>query len=120
MGRMHSNGKGMSASALPYKRSPPSWCKTTSTEVTDLICKLARKGMTPSSIGVKLRDEQGIPQVHYGGAVVSSMSMGRLWASCKPKSFGGLHSCTWHSLAAGQVHHWRQDPPHPEGCRSGS
>jgi hypothetical protein len=61
---MHSNGKGMSASALPYKRSPPSWCKTTSAEVTDLICKLARKGMTPSSIGVKLRDEQGIPQVH--------------------------------------------------------
>lgn len=33
MGRMHSKGKGMSSSALPYKRSKPSWLKTTSEEV---------------------------------------------------------------------------------------
>mmetsp|Transcript_22163 Transcript_22163/g.21866 ORF Transcript_22163/g.21866 Transcript_22163/m.21866 type:complete len:152 (+) Transcript_22163:36-491(+) len=63
MGRMHSKGKGMSSSALPYKRTPPSWCKTTSAEVTEHICKLARKGMTPSQIGVVLRDSHGIPQV---------------------------------------------------------
>ena len=60
---MHSKGKGMSSSALPYKRTPPSWCKTTSQEVTDTICKLARKGMRPSEIGVYLRDQSGIPQV---------------------------------------------------------
>ncbi|GBF92135.1 40S ribosomal protein S13 [Raphidocelis subcapitata] len=65
MGRMHSNGKGMSSSALPYRRSPPSWCKSTSAEVTEHICKLARKGMTPSQIGVLLRDSHGIPQVRY-------------------------------------------------------
>ena len=34
MGRMHSRGKGMSSSALPYKKSPPSWLKTSSTEVS--------------------------------------------------------------------------------------
>jgi hypothetical protein len=33
MGRMHTPGKGMSSSALPYKRSPPSWLKITPTEV---------------------------------------------------------------------------------------
>jgi hypothetical protein len=33
MGRMHSKGKGMSGSALPYKRTPPSWLKVTSEEV---------------------------------------------------------------------------------------
>lgn len=33
MGRMHSKGKGMSGSALPYKRTPPSWLKVTSPEV---------------------------------------------------------------------------------------
>jgi small subunit ribosomal protein S13e len=60
---MHSKGKGISRSALPYKRTPPSWCKTTPAEVTDHICKLARKGMTPSQIGVILRDSHGIPQV---------------------------------------------------------
>jgi len=63
MGRMHSNGKGLSSSALPYKRTPPSWCKTTPTDVVEHITKLARKGMTPSSIGVLLRDQHGVPQV---------------------------------------------------------
>lgn len=33
MGRMHSNGKGKSRSALPYKRSPPSWLKIAPGEV---------------------------------------------------------------------------------------
>lgn len=33
MGRMHSKGKGMSGSALPYKRTPPSWLKITGHEV---------------------------------------------------------------------------------------
>lgn len=63
MGRMHSNGKGISASALPYRRSVPSWLKTTSTEVEEQIVKLARKGLRPSQIGVVLRDSHGIAQV---------------------------------------------------------
>ena len=33
MGRMHSKGKGLSRSSLPYKRSPASWVKTTEAEV---------------------------------------------------------------------------------------
>lgn len=33
MGRMHSNGKGLSRSAAPYVRSAPSWLKITSAEV---------------------------------------------------------------------------------------
>ena len=50
MGRMHSNGKGMSKSALPYKRSPPSWLKVTASQVEDHVCKLAKKGLTPSQV----------------------------------------------------------------------
>jgi len=60
---MHAPGKGISSSALPYSRAPPSWNKTTPDEVCDQIFKLARKGLTPSQIGVQLRDAQGIPQV---------------------------------------------------------
>lgn len=56
--------KGMSSSALPYKRSPPSWLKITTAEVEDHICKLAKKGLTPSQIGVILRDSHGIAQVN--------------------------------------------------------
>jgi len=60
---MHSNGKGISASALPYRRSQPSWSKATPEEVCDQIFKFARRGLSPSQIGVILRDSYGVPQV---------------------------------------------------------
>jgi len=60
---MHSGGKGISKSSLPYKRSPPSWLKATPSHVEDHVCKLAKKGLTPSQIGVILRDSNGIAQV---------------------------------------------------------
>ncbi|KAJ8748270.1 hypothetical protein K2173_000842 [Erythroxylum novogranatense] len=63
MGRMHSRDKGISASALPYKRTPPTWLKISSQDVEDNICKFAKKGLTPSQIGIILRDSQGIAQV---------------------------------------------------------
>ena len=63
MGRLHSNGKGISASAIPYSRTPPAWLKTTPEQIVDQICKLAKKGATPSQIGVNLRDAHGIAQV---------------------------------------------------------
>ena len=55
--------KGISASCLPYKRTAPSWCKSTSEEVEASVCRLAKKGLTPSQIGVLLRDQKGIGQV---------------------------------------------------------
>ena len=63
MGRLHSNGKGISASAIPYSRAAPAWLKTTPEQVFEQIAKLARKGATPSQIGVILRDSHGISQV---------------------------------------------------------
>ena len=55
--------KGKSKSALPYKRTPPSWLKITPEEVNTLVCKLAKKGLKPSQIGVILRDSHGIAKV---------------------------------------------------------
>jgi small subunit ribosomal protein S13e len=63
MGRMHAPGKGISDSALPYRRTQPSWLKTTSEDVREQIFKFAKKGLTPSQIGVILRDSHGIAQV---------------------------------------------------------
>ena len=60
---MHSRGKGIAKSSIPFKRTAPSWVKTTTSEVVDQICKLAKKGLTPSQIGVVLRDSFGIPLV---------------------------------------------------------
>ncbi|AQK51037.1 40S ribosomal protein S13-1 [Zea mays] len=63
MGRMHSRGKGISSSALPYKRTPPTWLKTAASDVEEMITKAAKKGQMPSQIGVLLRDQHGIPLV---------------------------------------------------------
>merc|ERR1719237_405752 len=60
---MHAPGKGISKSAKPYKRSPPAWLKWSSADVEEQVCKLAKKGLTPSQIGVILRDSNGIAQV---------------------------------------------------------
>jgi small subunit ribosomal protein S13e len=51
MGRMHSSGKGMASSAIPYKRTPPSWAKATPRDVEEHVCKLAKKGLHPSQVG---------------------------------------------------------------------
>ena len=63
MGRMYGKGKGMASSALPYRRRAPTWLKLKPEEVIDQISKLAKKGVTPSKIGVTLRDSFGVPQV---------------------------------------------------------
>ncbi|XP_023072629.1 40S ribosomal protein S13-like [Piliocolobus tephrosceles] len=64
MGRMHAPGKGLSQSALPYQRSLPTWLKLIS-DVKEQIYKLAKKGLTPSQIGVILRDSHGVAQVRF-------------------------------------------------------
>ena len=81
MGRLHSNGKGISSSAIPYSRTPPAWLKTTPDQVVDQICKLAKKGATPSQIGVTLRDAHGIAQVKVlTGKSTLMQRLGRLGA----------------------------------------
>merc|ERR1712063_166668 len=59
----YGKGKGMASSATPYRRRAPTWVKMKTEDVSDHICKLARKGLTPSQIGVTLRDSFGVPQV---------------------------------------------------------
>ncbi|PKK29250.1 ribosomal protein S13 [Columba livia] len=59
------HSKGLSQSALPYRRSVPTWLKLTSDDVKEQIYKLAKKGLTPSQIGVILRDSHGVAQVRF-------------------------------------------------------
>jgi small subunit ribosomal protein S13e len=77
---MHTPGKGISSSALPYSRRAPSWLKTSATEVVDQIHKLARRGMTPSQIGVVLRDSHGVAQVRFvtGNKILRILKAGGL------------------------------------------
>lgn len=52
----------MSSSAKPYSRQAPAWFKSTPEAVIEQTIKYARKGYTPSQIGVALRDAHGVPQ----------------------------------------------------------
>ena len=47
MGRMQmkGKGKGISSSALPYKRRAPKWVTLSPSAVSDIIVKLAKKGI---------------------------------------------------------------------------
>jgi len=63
MGRMHSKGKGISRRCLPYRQAPPSWVQISAKDLTEQIIKMAKRGSSPSQIGVLLRDQYGIPQV---------------------------------------------------------
>ena len=55
--------KGIATSAIPYNRNAPRWNTLTTPEVSEMIIKLAKKGLMPSQIGVILRDQNGIPLV---------------------------------------------------------
>ena len=61
MGRMYSSGKGISRRCLPYRRRPPTWVQISTNDLVDTIIKMAKKGSSPSQIGVVLRDNHGIP-----------------------------------------------------------
>jgi small subunit ribosomal protein S15 len=61
MARMYSRAHGKSGSKKPIVKKVPSWIRYKSKEVELLIVKLAKEGMTPSHIGLQLRDVYGIP-----------------------------------------------------------
>jgi small subunit ribosomal protein S13e len=63
MGKML--GPGISGSALPFRRKAPAWTTMSPSNITDLIVRNAKKGLTPSQIGVLMRDAYGIPQVRF-------------------------------------------------------
>lgn len=60
---MHSDGRGTSGSDRPVNRKNPRWVDYDEDEVVDLVVKLRRDGYDPSQIGLKLRDEYGIPDI---------------------------------------------------------
>ncbi|MFH1770360.1 MAG: 30S ribosomal protein S15 [archaeon] len=63
MARMHSRKRGKAGSTKPAKKEIPSWVKYKSKEVELLVVKYAKEGLTPSRIGIRLRDTYGIPDV---------------------------------------------------------
>ncbi len=65
MARMHSRRKGKSHSNKPATLTTPSWLmhEEARLEIEQTIEKLAKEGISPSKIGVILRDSYGVPSV---------------------------------------------------------
>jgi small subunit ribosomal protein S15 len=80
LARIHSHRHGKSHQTRPTSKRSPSWLTYSADEVSSLIIKLGREGLTPSAIGVRLRDEYGIPLVKpvIGKSVVELLRENKL------------------------------------------
>ncbi|NNL58069.1 MAG: 30S ribosomal protein S15 [Nitrosopumilus sp.] len=63
MGRMHTHRHGKSHSIRPATLRAPSWITQTPAEIEELVIKYSKDGLTPSQIGIKLRDQHSIPLI---------------------------------------------------------
>lgn len=65
MGRMQykGKGKGISSTVTPFKRRSARWVAHTPRTISDLIVTMAKKGMSPSQIGVIIRDKEAVPSI---------------------------------------------------------
>ncbi len=63
MGRMHTHRHGKSHSIRPATLRAPSWITLTPAEIEALVIKYTKDGLTPSQIGIKLRDQHSIPLI---------------------------------------------------------
>ncbi|MBC8516568.1 MAG: 30S ribosomal protein S15 [Nitrosopumilus sp.] len=74
MGRMHTHRHGKSHSIRPATPRAPSWITQSPAEIEGLIIKYTKDGLTPSQIGIKLRDQHSIPLVK----AITNKKMGQI------------------------------------------
>lgn len=74
MGRMHTHRHGKSHSIRPATLRAPSWITSSPKEVEELVVKYSKDGLTPSQIGIKLRDQHSIPLIKS----ITKKSMGKV------------------------------------------
>jgi len=61
MARIHSHRHGKSHQTRPSGRNAPAWVATKPADAKATILKLAKEGVSPSKIGLALRDDYGVP-----------------------------------------------------------
>jgi len=63
MARMHARRKGRARSNRPYLTENPKWVQPSAKEIENLVAQLGKDGHSTSLIGMKLRDQHGVPSV---------------------------------------------------------
>jgi small subunit ribosomal protein S15 len=80
MARIHAHTRGKSHTTRPASPTPPSWIDMTSDDVSSLVISLSKEGLSPSEIGLNLRDYHSIPLVKHvtGKSITQLLSEGDL------------------------------------------
>lgn len=63
MGRLHTHRHGKSHTIRPATLRAPSWITLSPKEIEELVVKYSKDGLSPSQIGLKLRDQHSIPLI---------------------------------------------------------
>ena len=63
MARIHVHTHGKSHSTRPTSKAPAAWLSQNRDQISALVIQLAKEGLSPSEIGLRLRDAHGIPLV---------------------------------------------------------
>ncbi|MDI6738377.1 MAG: 30S ribosomal protein S15 [Nanoarchaeota archaeon] len=63
MARMYSRARGKAGSHKPSEPMKPVWVPYKPKEIEQLVVKLSKTELTPSQIGLALRDTYGVPSV---------------------------------------------------------
>jgi small subunit ribosomal protein S15 len=63
MARIHSHRRGKSHSTRPSSKRSPTWVNYSQDEMIAQIGKYTKEGQSPSVIGMRMRDDYGIPNV---------------------------------------------------------
>ena len=63
MARIHARRRGKAGSTKPYHVSAPEWIPMQALEIEELVVKFGKEGISTSEIGLRLRDQYGIPSV---------------------------------------------------------
>ena len=63
MSRMHKEAHGSSGSSKPVEKNNPDWVEFGEDEIIEIILELREEGLQPAQIGLRLRDEYGVPSV---------------------------------------------------------
>lgn len=63
MARMHRRRKGRSGPTRPHLERPPEWVTSDAKEVEKLVVRLHQEGLQTAEIGIRLRDQYGVPSV---------------------------------------------------------
>jgi small subunit ribosomal protein S15 len=88
---MHSHRHGKSQSTRPSSKRTPSWVNYSQDEIVANISKFLKEGSTPSQIGIRLRDEFGVPNTKtFLGKSINEVLLESKNAPAIPEDLGRL------------------------------